>query len=351
MKIDVGAESPVERLALTLRLVPMPVFHTLVPVVAARALLVGTKLGVFEALGQDPLSAVDVAAKLGTEHEATGKLLSALAGLGYLRAAGNGFVLSAAARRWLVSGSPRSLRDFVLEQELLEWRWLEHLEDYVRTGHGVQAHDGLSDDVWAVYQRGMRSVASLTAAEVARRVPVPAGARQMLDIGGSHGYYSVVLCRRHPGLRSVVLDLPQAIRHAAPLLAAEGMGDRVVHRAGDATTDEFGAAEFDLVLIANAVHHFDGPANRDLARRVAHALRPGGFFVILDFVRPRSPNDAGQVGTLNDLLFALTSASGTWSSEELAEWQRGAGLEPRKPIRMRTMPDAVLQAAVKVKPR
>ena len=347
MKIDVAAESPIERLALTLRQVPTPVFHTLMPMVAARALLVGTKLGVFEALGQDPLTAADVAAKLGTEPAATGKLLSALAGLGYLRAAGNGFVLSAAARRWLVSGSPRSLRDFILEQEFDVFRWLEHLEDYVRTGHGVQAHDGLSDDGWRAYQRGMRSLAGLSAAEVARRVPVPAGARQMLDIGGSHGYYSVVLCRRHPGLRSVVLDLPQAIRHAAPLLAREGMGDRVVHRAGDATTDDFGAAEFDLVLIAHAVHHFGAPANRDLARRAAHALRPGGFFVILDFVRPRSPNDAGQVGTLNDLFFALTSASGTWSSEELAEWQRGAGLEPRKPIPMRTMPDAVIQAAVK----
>jgi hypothetical protein len=71
------------------------------------------------------------------------------------------------------------------------------------------------------------------------------------------------------------------------------------------------------------------------------------LFVILDFVRPRSPNDAGQVGTLNDLFFALTSAAGTWSSEELAEWQRGAGLEPRKPIRMRTLPDGVIQAAIK----
>ena len=347
MKIDVAAESPIERLALTLRQVPTPVFHTLMPMVAARALLVGTKLGVFEALGQDPLTAADVAAKLGTEPAATGKLLSALAGLGYLRAAGNGFVLSAAARRWLVSGSPRSLRDFILEQEFDVFRWLEHLEDYVRTGQAVQAHDGFSDDGWRAYQRGMRSLAGLSAAEVARRVPVPAGARQMLDIGGSHGYNSVVLCRRHPGLRSVVLDLPQAIRHAAPLLAREGMGDRVVHRAGDATTDDFGAAAFDLVLIAHAVHHFDAPANRDLARRAAHALRPGGFFVILDFVRPRSPNDAGQVGTLNDLFFALTSASGTWSSEELAEWQRGTGLEPRKPIPMRTMPDAVIQAAVK----
>ena len=347
MKIDVAAESPIERLALTLRLVPKPVFHTIVPMVAVRALLVGTKLGVFEALGQDPLTAAGVAAKLGTEPAATEKLLNALAGLGYLRAGSNGFALSAEARRWLVSDSPRSLRDFILEQEMDIRQWLEHLEDFVRTGHGVQVHEDLSDDAWGVYQRGMRSIAGMSGAEVARRVPVPTGARQMLDICGSHGYYSVVICRRHPGLRSVVLDLPQAIRHAAPLLAREGMGDRVVHRAGDATTEDLGTAAFDLVFIANAVHHFDGPANRELARRAAHALRPGGLFVILDFVRPRSPNDAGQVGTLNDLFFALTSAAGTWSSEELAEWQRGTGLEPRKPIRMRTLPDGVIQAAIK----
>jgi len=347
MKIDVAAESPPERLALRLGLVPTPVFHTLMPVLAARALLVGTKLGVFETLGQDPLTAAGVAAKLGTEPGATGKLLNALTGLGYLRAAGDGFVLSSAARRWLASASPRSMRDWVLEQELLEWRWLEHLEGFVRTGQAVQAHDALSGDAWGAYQRGMRNLAGLSASEVARRVPVPTGAQQMLDIGGSHGYYSVVICRRHPGLRSVVLDLPQAICHAAPLLAREQMGDRVVHRAGDATTADFGTAAFDLVFIANAVHHFDVPANRDLARRAGRALRPGGFFVILDFVRPRSPKHAGQAGTLNDLFFALTSASGTWPGEELAQWQRDAGLEPRKPIRMRTLPDAVLQAAVK----
>jgi hypothetical protein len=35
----------------------------------------------------------------------------------------------------------------------------------------------------------------------------------------------------------------------------------------DATTDDFRTAAFGLVFIARAVHHFDVPANRDLARR------------------------------------------------------------------------------------
>jgi len=65
----------------------------------------------------------------------------------------------------------------------------------------------------------MRALASGSASEVARRTPVPKGARDMLDIGGSHGYYSVALCRRHPGLRAVILDLSEAVKHAEPILA------------------------------------------------------------------------------------------------------------------------------------
>src|SRR4029453_17532073 len=114
---------------------------------------------------------------------------------------------------------------------------------------------------------------ALSAGGLARRVPVPRGARDMLDVGGSHGYHSVVLCRRHPGLRSTVLDLPEAVKNAAPLLEKEGMGDRVVHRVGAATTDDFGVETFDLVYTANLVHHLEDEENRDLARRSARALR------------------------------------------------------------------------------
>ncbi len=35
-----------------------------------------------------------------------------------------------------------------------------------------------------------------------------------------------------------------------------------------------------------------------------------------------------------DLYFALTSRSGLWSFEEMAEWQRSAGLVARKPMRL-----------------
>jgi predicted O-methyltransferase YrrM len=90
----------------------------------------------------------------------------------------------------------------------------------------------------------------------------------MLDIGGSHGYISVAMCRRYPDLRAVILDLPSAIKHAAPILAKEGMGDRVTHRAGDALTEDLGANAWDFVYVSQLLHHFDEATNREFAPRV-----------------------------------------------------------------------------------
>ncbi|MGH2488235.1 MAG: methyltransferase [Candidatus Limnocylindria bacterium] len=193
----------------------------------------------------------------------------------------------------------------------------------------------MSPGDWALYQRGMRAQASLIADEVARRTPIPAGATEMLDVGGSHGYFSVAFCRRYDGLRATVFDLPSAVEHAAPILAREGMGDRVVHQAGDALTDDLGEARYDLILMMSLVHHFDEATNRRLAQRAATALRPGGILAIGEAIRAPSPAKANMMDTLFDFYFALTSKSGLWTFEEIAAWERAAGLRPRKPINLR----------------
>jgi SAM-dependent methyltransferase len=125
------------------------------------------------------------------------------------------------------------------------------------------------------------------------------------------------------------------------------MGDRVTYRAGDALTDDLGSAAWDVVVVANLVHHFDEATNRALAKRIARALRPGGVFVIQELYRQESPKQAGQIGALLGLYFALTSESGTWSFAEMAGWQREAGLVPRKPVKFVTAPGNGQQSAMK----
>jgi SAM-dependent methyltransferase len=346
MKLTVSAENPIERLVLALGIPPVTLVDTHMSFMRARAIMVGTKLGVFEALAAGPLDAGAIAQHCGTAPASTEKLLNALVGSGYLLFRNAQYALSAVARKWLTRDSPTSMRDKVLF-EFVEWALVEHFEDYVRTGQPLDMHRSVSDEQWGLYQRAMRALSGLAAPEVVRRTPMPAGAATMLDIGGSHGFVSVAMCRRHAGLRAVILDLPAAVTHAAPILAREGMGDRVTHRAGDALVDDLGTSAWDFIYVSQLLHHFDEPTNRELVRRIARALRPNGVFVVLEMIRPASPNDAGQIGALLDLYFALTSQSGTWSIAEMQAWQREAGLLPRKPVRLRSVPGAAEIIAVK----
>ncbi len=347
MRIGPVAENLLERVAILLRLGPRPLLETHGTLLLAQALMVGTKVGVFEALAPSPLTAGELASRCGTNERATGKLLGVLEATGYVRAAADGrYVITSDARRWLLESSAVSLHDNVLFR-FVEWDWIGRLERFVVTGEPLDIHAEMSREQWDLYQRGMRSLAGSLAREVVLRTPVPRGARAMLDVGGSHGFFSVALCRRHPGLRAEILDLPGAIAQAAAILEHEGLGDRVTQRAGDALTEDLGAAAFDLVFVSNLLHHFEPAQSRELIRRAARALRPGGILVIQELFALSPTRRAGQTATLADLYFALTSKSGALSVEDLAAWQAEVGLRPRKPIRFVSFPGAGQQSAVK----
>jgi SAM-dependent methyltransferase len=295
-----------------------------------RALLVAADLGVFDAIGPDGASATEVATTCGTDARATEKLLNLLATMRYLQRRDGRFRLARHVRRWLLTDAPASVRD-MLRMKRLEWRWIERLDDFVRIGAPIDVHATMSRDDWELYQRGMRAQANVLAPFVAGQIPLPRGATRMLDVGGSHGFFSVALCRKHAALSSVVLDLPEAIEHAAPLLEREQMGDRVTLRAGDALVDDLGAAAYDLILMVSLVHHFDDATNRRLVARAAAALRPGGRLAIVELLRPTS-GGGSQMGAFYDLYFALTSQAGLWAADEIRSWQVAAGLAPRKLI-------------------
>jgi SAM-dependent methyltransferase len=345
MKIGAIPETPVERLALGLGMVPLPLAETLPTLLLARSLMAAARCGLPQALAAGALGAGEVAERCSTHPRATRLLLDTLVSLGYAAVSDGRYELTAGGRRWLLPDGPQSLHDNLLYR-YLEWDWIARLDDFVRTGEVLDMHGGMSPEQWALYQRGMADIARLGTPELVQRIPLPAGARDLLDIGGSHGLLSAAFCRKHPGLRAVVLDLPSAVEHAAPILAREGLGDRVVHRPGNALTDDLGDEAWDAVLLSNLAHHFDDTQNRELARRVARALRPGGVFAIVEIFRRESPKEGGQIGALFDLYFALTSQSGTWSFEEMAAWQREAGLRPRRPVRLRRSPGFGIQIAV-----
>jgi 2-polyprenyl-3-methyl-5-hydroxy-6-metoxy-1,4-benzoquinol methylase len=333
MKLGILPENLAERLALWFCIPPPGILESWLGIMASRALIAATKLGIFESLASRPLTLDEIVEKCATHHRATEQLLNALVGMSCLQLKRDRYVLPRKMRAWILAEGKYSFRGQILLHEL-EWKWWEHCEDYVRTGRPLSTHQTMTDEEWGIYQRGMRSGVALPANWIARKLDLPPSARAMLDIGGSHGYFSVALCRRNPQLHSTILELPQAIRHAAPLLEQEGMGERIRYREGNVLTDELEFDQYDLVLMAAVVHHFDEATNRQLMKRIARALRPGGIVAIWEPLRQDPTGRIRQFGGLMDLFFGLFSEAGTWSADEIASWYRDAGLKPQKPKRM-----------------
>jgi SAM-dependent methyltransferase len=347
MRFVVKPDTLAERIGLAFNLVPLPIVDTQFAIIAARAISAASECGLFSALLKGPMNAAELAACCGLSARAVEAVCGALTAARYLQYHQGRFDLSPVTRKWLAPQDAWSLHHY-MPHVRDAWDVVSHLEDFLKTGAALDIHgSGFTPEQWARYQRAMRCLAAISAGEIAGHIPVRGGAARMLDIGGSHGYYSVALCRKHAGLTSTILDLPAAIEEAAPILARENMSDRVQHRAGDALNDDLGENVYEAVLAFNLVHHFTAEQNRRLAARVAKALAPGGSFVIQEMIRPDSPTSGDQAAQVLNLFFALTSTSGTWSVDEMESWMREAGLRIQRPVFLRTIPGAALIRGVK----
>jgi SAM-dependent methyltransferase len=338
MQLNVSPDNPLEWLALQINLVPIPLLHSQVFPVVSKAILEAADRGVFQAVANGHTTAEAVAEACGLHAGATRQLLGVLTALGYFTFTNGHYSLTRMTEKWILEESESSLHGFMLFNNRVVWQWLEGMGQYLETGRGLDMHSNFGPKQWELYQSAMWSGAISEAEEFARRVPMPKNATRMLDIGGSHGLHSSAACRRYPALSSVILDLPGAVEKAAPLLAKQGMGERVVHRVGNILTEELETQAYDLVLMSSVAHHLTAEQNRAVAAKVQRALRPGGIFVINEFIRPDPAAKPELVGSSTDLFFGMTSTSGNWSVAEIQDWYRTAGLKPHKVIGYRAIP-------------
>jgi hypothetical protein len=323
MKYGTIPENVVESLALLAGRVPVPLFDAIYSLMKARGLMAAVRLGIFTALADGPRTAAEVAAARGLDPECTGLLLRTLTFAEYVEQEGERFSLSALGRRCMIPGAPTELWGFC-EWNYTQWDFFAHLEELVRTGRGVDFHATMTDPgSWAAYQRAMLEVAHFDAPVLAARVPVRRGARRLLDVAGSHGLLGAAICRKHPPMTSVVLDLPQALETARELARAEGIAGLVEHREGDLHTADFGTGN-DVVLLSNILHHFQPADIAAILARVHACLGPSGTVAIWELERPDRAAKASS-GDGAALFFRLTSTASCYNGREYASWLTTAG--------------------------
>jgi len=343
MRLRPTGEDLLERLAIRLNLAPLPGAHAMYAMPAARTVAVAQRLGILGFLAQRHATAQEIAAELSLAPAGTRLVLDCLVAGGHLELRRDGrFGLDRRARRWLDPASDRYVGTW-LDHAVDYWEWYGDLERVLRDGESFQIHSAAPDDPsWRRYITGQYELARLSAAEVARRVRIPDGARSLLDVAGAHGWFAAELCRRHPDLRATVIDLPGSVAVGREIIAAAGMADQVTHREGDMFEADLGGPH-DAALCFDIVHHLGPDEVGVLFRRVREALAPGATIAILDMFRSdRRPRaSAAYLG----LFFHLTSGSDLYRPEQLTVLLEEAGFERVRRSRVRRIPDQDLYQA------
>ncbi|MFI7573337.1 class I SAM-dependent methyltransferase [Micromonospora sp. NPDC049497] len=130
-----------------------------------------------------------------------------------------------------------------------------------------------------------------TAVEVAApplRAALASGrAPEVLDLGAGTGLLSLLLAATVPRVRLTLVDAaPAMLAVAADHLGSRGVTHRTVHAD---LADPLPSGRYDAVVSALAIHHLDDDGKRDLYRRAADALVPGGVFVNAEQVAGSTP--------------------------------------------------------------
>jgi SAM-dependent methyltransferase len=320
---------------------PDPYADSFTGLVVARTLTTAVLLGVFDAVHERPARADELADRLGLDPLGMATLLSTLTALGYLAVDGDILRNTPVSEEQLVCSAPRSIASFVGGLADLHWQVLTRLPEAVRDGSAYAMHEGLNGgpDRWDAYLRGLHEMFRSEQDSTAALVPVD-HPDHLVDVAGGHGGFAMAMCRRHPGVRATVVDLPASTAIGRRIVAEEGFADRVTFRDGDVFEVGLGTGA-DVVSVFNLIHHLPEERGRRLCRMAHAALRPGGFLAVGDCALPEPDERVSTHGAVSSLLFYAWSHGRNFRPSEVGTWLAEAGFaeiavhrKPHAPWRM-----------------
>lgn len=303
----------------------------------AQALAAAVRLGIPDQLKNGPLTAEEVAQRLGSHPGATYRLMRALAGQSVLKLRRDGRFALTRTGRALVSDSPSSVAPMIafIGDPAHREHW-SNLEYSVRTGR--PAADKVRGMPFFSYLETNPELAQVFndamtgASAVAIESAVPAydfsGSKVIVDVGGGHGALLAEVLRRTPGVRGVLFDQPAVAAGAGAALAAAGVTSRC---------DIVGGSFFDSVpsggntyVLKTVIHDWNDERSVAILRNVRNAIAPDGRLLLLEMVLPEGA--PAHLGLLLDLEMLLTPGGQERTRNEYAELLSQAGFRLQRVI-------------------
>lgn len=316
------------------RLTPAPaaMMEMIVATWMSQAITVAAELGVADALCDGPLLIEELAARVGADADALGRLLRALIGKGIFRHRRDGRYELNSLAATLRSDAPISMScaaQFYGSREQRE-RWTL-LVDSIRTGstvvpalRGVESFDYFAGqpELAGLFNRTMTSVSELTDGPVVAGYDFSAYPT-IIDVGGGHGPLLAAILAATPASRGVLYDLPRVVADAPSLLSERKVADRV-HIAQGSFFDSVPSGG-DAYILKNILHDWPDEKAVQILRNVRTAAGPRAAVLLVELVIPK--HDRDFPGKWVDLEMLLNLGARERTADEYRALLNQAGLQ------------------------
>jgi 2-polyprenyl-3-methyl-5-hydroxy-6-metoxy-1,4-benzoquinol methylase len=306
-----------------------PVYDLCLSYQKTAALQAAIRLDIFTTIGDQSLSADDIAKQSDASPRGVRILCDFLCVIGLLQKESNIYFLSADAKRLLDRKSPYCLADiidFYAAPEIVS-RVMNDPSAYVRTG-GAAGMANVSPDnpVWVRFAQAMVPFASVTAkrtaAYIVRRAMNP---RRILDVAAGHGLYGIEAAAAVQEAVVTAMDWASVLDVAKRNAASAGVADRYRTIIGNAFEIDWGE-NYDLILLPNILHHFDRPGCVQLLGRAKKSLNPDGSLFVIDMMPNPDRVSPPEQAAFAFIMLATTPQGDAYTCEDYEAMAKEAGL-------------------------
>jgi hypothetical protein len=309
----------------------------------SRILLSGAELNLFTILNPTPLSAQEVASRIGADLRALTVLLDALSAMGLLVKKSETYQCANSVSPFLSEDASNSVLPMVLHAAHLWQRW-SCLTDAVR---GTNVSEDAPKSSWGAenlraFIGAMDVIATPRADEIVAATN-PGSSKTLLDVGGASGTYTIAFLQAVPDMKATLFDKPEVVEMARERLSKAGMLNRVTLVPGDFYHDEFPHGH-DLAFVSAIIHQNSPEQNLDLFIKVFRSLNREGRILIRDHVMEPDrihPKD-GAIFAVNMLLG--TRGGSTYTYEEIKTGLSQAGFTGIHLLKKGEHMDALVEA-------
>ena len=231
-------------------------------------------------------SAEEIAREAGTDARATRIVLDSLPALSLIEKRDGKYFLTPSAQAFLVKGKPSYCGDF-RHVALALWDGMAHLKESLKTGKPLSRMDTNAElQVWEKLVLGIIVIAEPAAKALCDILKIGSERKGMrvLDIAGGSSIFGMTIVTRDPTAQVTQLDWPNVNAVAKKANKERGLEGKIRFIDGEHHTADIETNHYDLVLASNFCRFESPKGNQELFAKAFPRLKPGGIFVVNDFV-------------------------------------------------------------------